>query len=302
MSDTNTPDRNEHQYKCPHCSAVLTATAEEVGETKDCPECGGELIVPRRKLSMRGDLPVAKPPETEPAPVEEPEVAAEPERPRLSLSGEKQRSGPRPGAGLGETPDPAPAPPAPAPAPAQASPRPGASRLVLPALLGLLVIGGIAAALLLTETPEPDPATAAETRPTSDAVFAMIDVALQNLQRAQNAREIADNDQLTLTLLRQTGDTGPSVDMLETAIAEREAEAQRDLTRAIESIAQLVDARRSWETYVDELLADKTNTESQGGRMNNVAWLEAITNTIRQVPEDEADVIQFLRNRINTET
>lgn len=267
-------ESTELSYRCPYCQGILTEARGSSGQKRLCRHCGKESIVPRPKLSFKGDFPVGIKIET----------VAPPSKERLSISGNPPLqssacAGPE----------------------SRAAPTPPRSSRRLLHFAGVLLVLALAALFVYRAKlkPPPPPPTAATAKPGETVVFSKLEFACQSLLKAEMSQDIVENDRLQLEMVRKIADKDNpmtfEITTIEGGIAKRRETIQRDLALARDTVAELASYHRQWSEFIRDLFAQKVKEAENARNENKAAWLAAIAQIVEKAPPDE----QAAREHIN---
>lgn len=280
IGSTNNSARDV-RYFCPYCKEIMKANLKDIGVVKACHSCEKESIVPKRKLSIKGELPTAA--KTQDLEADKKVKAT------LSLSGEGEDiksviiSDPEPPLG---------------PTTPSGHPKPLFPKWMKVTAIAVLGFSLLSALVARTDFFDRPPSTAEEAKPSEEVIFSMIDVALQLLQKAETSNEIRDSDILTLVMLRNAGGEGKDAELLQASIDKRNHSIRQDLDMAAETIAELTISHHKWEAYIEDLFAQKLSQAKSVAKMHKADWLEAILHTVREAPDEEQAALIYIQERI----
>jgi len=269
---------SDFSYTCPQCQIVLQGDRASAGERIDCSGCAAPHLVPRPKLSLKGELPVGRP-------IVEEETQ---EKAKLSLSrGKSQAVNPvgltssHPiNAGAGQTEKPG-------------RKHPGGIAL---GLVVFLVSGAGWYIFDRTDLLTPAPKTIAETKPSQESVLNLMDLIHRRLQKVQLTVEILESDTKNLTLLKEV--SGASDEMsTEEAVFTRSLETRKsklaaDVTAVKRYLGELDAMHTSWPGYMDDLLEQSVEyTESEADHQR-AFWYKNLTHAIQSSDDPWATLEQ----------
>ena len=294
MSDSHNAEGEGSQrilsFYCPFCKNTLSESFDQIGEVCRCAQCNQDCLVPKKKLSISGDLPKGIK-----LPTKDPDVKND----RLSISNGHE-------------------------SPEKISITSAVDsetvsdenldkqhvtnfQVVQRMAIGLLVILSLLGGGFFVHTSGfleniGSPATARSTKPDEEIVFTKIDVAFERIQKAILSAEIKESDTLALNMLLEMAETDETMNkeiaIFKTGIEKREQSIQRDLNLAADATTDLASYYQKWNNYIKTLFEQKIQQASDAGKQLKIDWLLALLDIIERAPENPNLVKPFVLDKI----
>lgn len=281
-------------FYCPYCEEVITKPLIDIGQECSCENCQQRYKIPKKRLSLSGELP--KGIKIEAAP---PETQHNGTKGKLSISGlqsvkSRNVTIPKPLDVSSE-------------ANTSLNKRPiDVSKFIKPFVVFIAVaavgLGGYMAYQQGFLDIFNKPASVDTAKPKADVVFSKIDLIFDRLQKAALSRDIKDSDVLALEMLKQMSKTDESMadqaEIFEAGILKREEEIRKDLGFATESIVELEKYHVRWEGYIDDLLQQKIDDATSNNKEMRTAWLKALDEILQNAPLEGSDLETYVMSEL----
>lgn len=286
-------------FYCPYCKFTLSESLDKVGAVCRCSQCDQDCVVPKKKLSLSGDIPKG---------VKLPTTGADDssensKKNKLSLSGtneyrekvaidDQTSSEAAPKAGLETT-----------LGEAQPNSPQVFSKMVVGVLVLLVFLGGgyyVHTSGLLSNLGAK--VEAGSDKPDEAVVFTKIDITFERIQKAILSAEINESDAIALNMLLEMSEEDESmnseISIFKTGIAKREKGIRKDLEIAAESAAELAGYYQKWDDYISTLFDQKIQQASNAGKQLKEDWLVALLDIVQRAPQDSNQAKPFILSQI----